>query len=307
MDRLDAMALFVTAVEEGSLAAAARRHGRSAATITRAVALLEARAGETLMLRSTRQLHLTPAGDRHVTIWREVLGQLGALEPTALGGQMQGSLVLTAPALFGRMKLMPVLEPFLRDHPLLAARVLLLNRVVDLVGEGVDVAVRLAPLPDSTLTAVRLGDVRILVCASPAYLDAAGTPASPRDLDGHKCIGLNAGSDGDLWRFGSATDKGAHVRSLRVPTQLSLNDAGAAIDAARRGHGLIQARAYQVANDVAAGRLVPVLAAFEPPTVPANIVFHPARGRQAPVRAFVDHAVAALRGELLRIASALEA
>lgn len=307
MDRLDAMALFVTAVEEGSLAAAARQHGRSAATITRAVALLEASAGETLMLRSTRRLRLTPAGDRHVTIWREVLGQLGALEPTAVGGQVQGSLVLTAPALFGRMKLMPILEPFLHDHPMLAARVLLLNRVVDLIGEGVDVAVRLAPLPDSTLTAIRLGDVRILVCASPNYLDAAGTPASPGDLGCHKCIGLNAGSDGDLWRFGSTTSKDARVRSLRVPTRLSVNDAGSAIDAARRGHGLIQARAYQVANDVAAGRLVPVLAAFEPPTVPANLVFHPERGRQAAVRAFVDHAVAALRSELLRIASALEA
>jgi DNA-binding transcriptional LysR family regulator len=303
MDRLDAMALFVTAVDEGSLAAAARRHGRSPATVTRAVALLEEIAGETLLLRSTRRLSLTSAGDRHVAIWRDVLAKLREIEPSGRAGPLQGSIVLTAPELFGRLKVMPILESFLRQHERVAARVLLLNRLVDLAGEGVDLAVRLAPLPDSVMTAIRLGEVRTLVCASPEYLARAGAPASPQALDHHECIGLNAEGDGELWRFALPNEKGARLRSIRVPTRLSLNNAGAAIDAALRGYGLVRAKAYQVADDVAAGRLVHVLEAFEPPAEPAHLVFHPDRGKAGPLRAFVDHAVPALRSELRRIAT----
>ncbi len=198
---------------------------------------------------------------------------------------------------------MPILERFLRQHPMVAARVLLVNRLVDLVGEGVDLAVRLAPLPDSTMTAIKLGELRLLVCASPAYLARAGRPVDPHDLSRHDCIGLNAEGDGELWSFGSARERGARVRSVRVPTRLSLNNAGAAIDAARRGQGLVRARAYQVAEDLAAGRLVHVLEAFEPPPEPVHLVFHPDRGRRGPLRAFVDHAVPALRSELRRIES----
>lgn len=303
MDRLEAMTLFVAAARDGSLAAAARRHGRSPATVTRAVALLEGLAGEALLLRSTRRLSLTAAGERHVAVWRDVLARLSEIEPASQAGSLQGNIVLTAPELFGRLKVMPVLEPFLRQHPLVAARVLLVNRLVDLVGEGVDLAVRLAPLPDSTLTAIRLGELRILVCASPDYLAQAGAPADPHDLRGHQCIGLNAEGDGELWQFGSASATGARVRSVRVPTRLSLNNAGAAIDAALRGQGLVRVRSYQVAEDVAAGRLARILEAFEPPPVPAHVVFHPDRGQRGPVRAVVDHLVPMLRSELRRIAS----
>ena len=305
MDRIDAMNLFVTAVAEGSLAAAARRHGRSPATVSRAVALLEQLAGESLLLRSTRQLSLTPAGDRHVAIWRDVLAKLGEIELSAPAGPLRGNIVLTAPELFGRLKVMPVLEAFLRQQPLVAARVLLVNRLVDLLGEGMDLAVRLAPLPDSTMTAIKLGEVRTLVCASPDYLARAGSPVHPQELHRHECIGLNAEGDGELWPFGSTNEKGARVRSVRVPTRLSLNHAGAAIDAALRGQGLIRARAYQVAEDIAARRLVHILEAFEPPPEPAHIVFHPDRGKRGPVRAFIDHAVPALRTELRRIGSKL--
>ena len=305
MDRIDAMTLFVTAVTEGSLAAAARRHGRSPATVSRAVALLEELAGEPLLLRSTRQLRLTSAGDRHVTVWRDVLAKLGEIEPSSPAGPLRGNIALTAPELFGRLKVMPVLEAFLRQEPFVAARVLLVNRLVDLLGEGMDLAVRLAPLADSTMTAIKLGEVRTLVCASPKYLSRAGSPADPRELHRYECIGLNAEGDGELWPFGSASEKGARGRSVRVRTRLSINHAGAAIDAALRGQGLIRAKAYQVAGDIAARRLVPVLEAFEPPPESAHIVFHPDRGKQGPVRAFIDHAVPALRTELRRIGSKL--
>jgi len=298
MDRLDAMMLFVTAVEDGSLAAAAKRHGRSPAAATRAVTLLERYAGETLMLRSTRKLSLTAAGERHLAIWRDVLARLREIEPEAAEDPLQGGIVLTAPELFGRLQVMPLLEVFLRDHPQVSARVLMVNRVIDLISEGVDLAVRLAPLPDSTMTAIKVGEVRALLCASPDYLARHGAPATPQDLDHHDCIGLNAAGDGELWPFAIGPEQSKRMRSLRVHTRLSVNSAAAAIDAARRGHGVIRARSYQVAEDIAAGRLVRVLPKFEPPPTPAHLVFHPDRAKRGVLRAFIEHAVPTLKREL---------
>ena len=307
MDRLDSIALVVAAVEEGSLAAAARRHGRSPAAVTRAVTLLERHAGEALLLRSTRKLSLTTAGERHLAIWRDVMAKLHELEPENAPGPLQGRIVLTAPELFGRLKVMPLLETFLLDHPQAAARVLMVNRVVDLIGEGVDLAVRLAPLSDSTLTAIKVGEVRALLCASPDYLARAGSPATPHELERHDCVGLNAEGDGELWRFGATPGQERSVRSIRVSTRLSVNNAAAVIDAALRGHGVIRARSYQVAHEIAAGRLIRLLPHFEPPATPAHLVFHPDRARKGVLRAFIEHAVPTLRRDLLDTASALVA
>jgi DNA-binding transcriptional LysR family regulator len=306
MDRLDAMALFVTAVDEGSLAASARRHGRSAAAATRAVALLEGLAGETLLLRSTRQLRLTAAGERQVTIWREVLAKLGEAPLHAPDGAINGSIVITAPELFGRLKVVPIVETFLAKHPRISARVLMLNRMIDLVGEGIDLAVRLAPLADSSLTAIRLGEVHRFVCASPDYLAKSGTPEQPHDLDGHDCIGLNAEGDRELWSFAIPNAERSRTRSIRVGTRLSLNSAGAAVDAALRGHGIIRPLSYQVAEYLAEGRLVRLFPSFEPPAVPVHLVFHPDPAKRSALRAFIDHAVPLLRAELSRIAQLLD-
>ncbi len=293
------MVLFVAAVEEGSLAAAAKRHGRSPAAVTRAVALLERYAGETLLLRSTRKLSLTAAGDRHLAIWRDVLTKLLEIEPESAAGPLHGNIVLTAPELFGRLKVMPLVEAFLRLNEQVAARVLMVNRVMDLIGEGVDLAIRLAPLPDSTMTAIRVGEVRTLLCASPEYLARAGSPATPHDLNRHDCIGLNAESDGELWPFRVSPERGTRLRSVRVHTRLSVNNAAATIDAALRGHGMILARSYQVTEDLAAGRLVRLLPDLEPPPTPVHLVFHPDRAKRGVVRAFIDHAVPTLKRELL--------
>ena len=157
MDRLEAMEMAVAAIDEGSLAAAARRCGRSAAAATRAIALLEEAAGETLLLRSTRGLRLTDAGERHAAVWRDVLARLAELRSEQATNVIGGTLVLTAPELFGRLKVVPVLETFLARHPEVQARALLLNRVVDMTSEGVDVAIRLAHLGESSLIAVKLG------------------------------------------------------------------------------------------------------------------------------------------------------
>jgi DNA-binding transcriptional LysR family regulator len=305
MDRLDAMALFVAAVEEGSLAAGARRHGRSAAAVTRAVALLERYAGETLLLRSTRKLSLTAAGDRHLAIWREVLAKLREAMPAGAGGQLQGTIVLTAPELFGRLKVMPLVETFLAQHEQVAARLLMVNRLVDLIGEGVDLAVRLAPLPDSTMAAIKVGEVRTLLCASPEYLSRAGCPKTSRDLAAHDCIGLNAEGEAELWSFGFAAGERERLRSVRVRTRLSVNNAAAAIDAALRGHGLVRVRSYQVTGHLAGGHLVCVLPNLEPPPTPVNLVFQPDRARKGPLRAFIDHAVPALRRELHAVSAAV--
>lgn len=306
MDRLDAMTLFVAAVDDGSLAAAARRYGRSPAAVTRAVALLEHFAGTTLLLRSTRQLSLTPAGVRHLATWREILLKLDEVKGEDSGAQLGGDVVLTAPELFGRLKVMPVVETFLKKHPNVSARALLVNRVVNLIGEGVDLAIRIAPLRDSTLSAIRIGQVRILFCASPDYLDEQGSIASVGDLEHHSCIGLNAESDAELWPFMAVGERAGEVRSVRVRTRLSVDHQSAVIDAALRGQGVICARSYQVADHIAAGRLVRVLEDVEPPAVPVHLVFSADRAKRGAVRGFIDHAAADLKTELLGVETRIQ-
>jgi DNA-binding transcriptional LysR family regulator len=306
MDRLDAMAMFVATVDEGSLARAARKLGRSAATVTRAVALLEARIGEPLLLRTTRQLKLTATGARQLATYREVLARIADSETAEASLRaVGGTVVLTAPEMFGRLKVMPLLESFLDRHPATAARMLLLNRTVDLVGEGIDLAVRLAPLPDSGMTAVRLGEVRRLVCASPDYLARVRPPRHPSDLTEHDCIGASDDGDRELWTF-SLPEKGrSRAYSFHVRTRISLNSAAAAIDTAIRGHGICHPLSYQVDAELVAGRLVPILTDYEAAPVPVHLVFHPHPRPGGAVRMFVDHAVPLLKAELARIARTL--
>ncbi len=304
MDRLDAMALFVGAVDEGSLAAAGRRHGRSAASVTRAIALLEEQAGEPLLLRSTRRLSLTAAGERHLTIWREVLSSLAQLEPGQGETALRGTIRVTAPELFGRLHLLPLIETFLDAHPSVSIRMMLANRLVDLIGDGMDVAVRLASLPDSSLSAIRVGEVRTLLCASPDYLLRAGSPAKPEDLPNHQCIGLDLTSEAELWPF-AVPEKPDRLRSVRVRPRLCLDSAAALIDAALRGQGIIAARSYQVAEHLAAGRLVRLLHRFEARPAPVHVIFSASVGADAARRAFIDHAVQGLRTTLRSLAEAL--
>lgn len=306
MDRIDAMELAVAAVDEGSLAAAARRFGRSAAAATRAIALLEEAAGETLLLRSTRGLRLTEAGERHAAMWREVLARMAEIGPDRAGHIMRGTLVLTAPELFGRLKVAPVLESFLEGHPQVQARALLLNRMVDMVGEGVDVAIRLAHLADSSLVAVRLGEVRQVICAAPAYLERHGAPAEPGDLAGHACIGTNPEGNRELWTF-RRDPQSARVRSVPVQTRLSITSVRAGLDAALRGRGFVRVRSYQVAEELATGQLRRVLRRFESEPIPVHILFRAHPPQWSPVRGFVDHAVPLLRQELAQVTAMIDA
>ena len=303
MDRLDAMAAFVAAVDAGSLAGAARRLDLSPASVTRAVATLEQRLGTRLMHRSTRALSLTAAGEGFVATCRQILGELAVAERGAAFDQEQlsGPISLTAPVLFGQMRVRPVLDRFLDAHPGVQARLLLLDRVVNLVEEGIDLAVRLAHLPDSGLVAIRLGEVRRVVCASPAYLERCGVPQAPVELRQHACIAEGGIGTEVAWRF--RPEAGSGRRSLQpvpVRPRLAVNSAAAAIASALDGHGLTRVLSYQVADHVQAGRLALVLAEFEPPPVPVHLVLAPALARTARLRAFAAFAAPVLRNELGR-------
>ena len=306
MDRLDAMAVFVAVVDEGSLAAAARKLARSPAAVTRAVAMLEAGLGERLLHRSTRALRLTERGERQAAAYRSVLAELAEVdEAGSADTRIGGRIVLTAPELFGRRVLMPVVEGFLDAHSAVSARVLLLNRIVNLVEEGVDAAIRLAPLPDSSLVAMRLGEMSRLFCAAPSYLDRAGRPATPGDLHTHRCLGTQDGVERELWHFIDRGSDRHRPLSKAIQPRLALNSAGAAIDAAIRGSGICRVMAYQVVEDIEAGRLVPLLRAFEPAPAPVHLVFHPIPQRNVAMRAFIDHAAPNLRSAVADVARRL--
>lgn len=299
MDRLEAMSVFLAVIDEGSLAGAARRLGCSPASVTRAVARLEVFSGERLLERTTRRFAVSEAGARHAAIYRVILAELAQLEVPSQDAVVSGTVVITAPELFGRLNIMPVVESFLEAFPQTEVRTLLLNRMVDLVGEGVDVAIRLATLPDSSLTAIKLGEVRRLTCAAPRYLAELRRPEQPAELMNHVCIGLNEAGAQELWPY-RENPPGRRVRSVRVTCRLTTNNAGAAIDAALRGLGIVRPLSYQVDKHIEQGSLIPLLEDYEPEPVPVSLVFRPQGGGNCgAVRAFIDHAVPRLR-ELFR-------
>lgn len=291
MDRLDAWAIFAAVADQGSFVAAARRLGRSPAAVTRAVAELEQRLATRLLDRTTRSVALTDEGARYLDQCRRVLADAAELEAPAVGPhpEPRGTLAVAAPVSFGRLHVLPILQAFLDDHPAVDARLLLVDRTVSLVEEGLDVGVRLGAPPDASYRAIRAGEVRRGVYASPAYLERHGVPDAPQALGDHTCIAGDAPVD--RWPFhrreGSFT--------IAVKPRLVVNSGDAAIDAAAAGLGLACGFSYQVAQRLATGALRHVLADFEPPPVPINVV-HPA-GRHLPskVRLFVDRAVDDLR------------
>jgi DNA-binding transcriptional LysR family regulator len=304
MDRLDAMAVFVAAVDRGSLAAASRQLGHSPASVTRAITSLEDRLGAQLLHRTSRALRLTPPGETYLVTCRQVLDELQRAElgAAAEANTPRGLLTLTAPVLFGRLKLRPVLDRFLDANPAVQARLVLLDRVVSMLDEGIDVATRLAHLPDSGLHATRLGEVRRVLCASPVYIERHGQPGTPADLANHACITSNEAA-ADSWSF--ARDSAAHrqrPRAAVIRPRLIVNAAAAAIDSALEGHGLTRVLSYQIADDVAANRLVLLLEDYEPPPVPVHFVMQADRTVTAKLRAFIDFAAPVLRTELARSA-----
>jgi len=290
--RLEEMRVFTTVATSGSFAAAARGLGLSPPAVTRAIAALEQRLGTRLLHRTTRVVRLTDAGERFLADSRRLLAEVDDAEAAAAGvhGALRGGIAVTAPTMFGRLHVTPLILDFLARHPGVEVRTLFVDRVVNLVPEGLDVAVRIGRLPDSTLTAVRVGTVRRIVCAAPSYLDARGTPAEPADLGGHDVVSLSRLTPSHEWSFVSAAGR----VSVPVTPRFTTNLPDVAIDAARAGHGLVTLLSYMVAADLESGRLVPVLRAWEPPPLPISVVHGAGRRTSARVRAFVDHVVTSL-------------
>lgn len=293
MDRFEAMQLFVSVAERQSFAAAARSHALSAARVTRAIAALEQRVGARLLHRTTRAVRLTDAGASYLGHCKRILGEVEAAESLAATshGALSGSLAITAPLLFGRLHVAPLVTEFLKRHPHVSMRAMFADQLLDFFEQNIDVAIRIAHLPDSNLRAVRVGTVRRVVCASPGYLRAHGLPRHPRELGEHETIGFSGMADTLAWTF---SVRGRQER-FPVRPRLVVNNADHAIAAAREGQGLTKVLSYQVADEVEHKRLRIVLAEHELEPVPVHVVHVEGKSSSTRVRAFVELAVEKLR------------
>jgi DNA-binding transcriptional LysR family regulator len=293
MDRLHSIEVFTAVADQGSFAKAARAMRLSPPAVTRAITALEDRLGTRLFLRTTRSVRLTEAGTRFLADAQRILHDIAEAEAAAAGAHAtpRGVLHITAPVLFGRIYVAPILRDFLDLHPAVTAEVLLVDRVVNVVEEGMDVAIRIGELADSSLTAVRVGVVRRVVFASPDYLSRCGTPHHPSDLASHRVI--SAGTSGTVtdWQFG----EGAASFAARVKPLMFVNDLETGIAYALRGWAIARTLSYQVAPHVAEGRLQIILEDFEPRPLPIHIVHPEGRRASAKLRSFVDLAVERLR------------
>ncbi|ESY81632.1 LysR family transcriptional regulator [Mesorhizobium sp. LNHC221B00] len=296
MDRLEAMSLFVAAAESGSLSAAARHLGTPLATVSRKVSELERHLKTRLLNRSTRRLTLTDAGHAYLAACRRILEDVGDAERTA-GGEYSaptGELIITAPIVFGRLHVLPVVTAFLAAYPQVDIRLTLGDRIAQLAEDHIDLAIRIGRLPDSRMVATRVGSIRHVVCASPAYLAEHGAPKTPKDLETHSCITFEGMGSLATWTF--AVDK-ADI-PVPVRSRLRVNTAEAAIDAATAGVGMTRVLSYQIVAAVRSGALQPVLEDFEPEPWPVNLV-HAGQGRlPVKLRAFLDFAGPRLRERL---------
>lgn len=292
MDRLHMMEVFAAVADRGSFAKAARELALSPAAVTRAVTALEDRLGARLLLRTTRSVRLTEAGARFLADTHRILEDISEAEDAAAGTHAapRGILNVTAPAIFGRMYITPLLRDWLDLHPGVSVHALFVDRIVSMTEEGIDVAIRIGDLPDSTLTAIKVGVVRRVVVGAPGYFARHGIPGHPGDLTSHFAVTVdNAALRAVDWRFADG------LLGARIPSRLSVNTLDAAIDTALTGWALARILSYQVAPHVAAGTLQVVLQAFEPPPLPIHIVHQEGRRVSAKLRGFIDFAVERLR------------
>lgn len=286
MDRFQEMQVFLAVAEEQGFAAAASRLNMSPPSVTRAVAGLEERIGTLLLNRTTRSMNITEAGQRYAEDCRRILAELEEAEESAAGSHAmpRGQLTLTAPLLFGELFVTPLMVDFLEQHPAVQIRAMLVDRVVSMVDEGIDVAVRIGNLPDSGLNALLVGEVRRVICASPAFLDAHGRPTHPEQLQQLQVVGSASSPLLSDWQF---EDNGS-LLNVRLQPRLVVTANQAAINAAALGWGLTRVLSYQVAAKVASGELEIVLQEFEQPPLPVHVVYHGGSKVAAKVRAFVD-------------------
>ncbi|MGQ0457715.1 MAG: LysR family transcriptional regulator [Hyphomicrobium sp.] len=291
------MNVFIAAAGAGTLSAAARQLGQPLTTVSRQLADLEAHVGAVLIARTTRTMSLTDAGRAYLETCRRVLDDLDAAERQIAGdsGGLAGEVALTAPVLFGRLHVLPIVAEFMQRHPGVSFRFSLVDRVVDLAEEGLDAAVRIGALPDSSLIATKVGLMRYVTCASPAYIRKHGAPETPKALTTHACVAFSSLPSGARWVFKSV----AHGRiAVRIAPRLAVNTVEAAIDAASAGAGVTRLLSYQAEAALARKRLTPVLAEYDDADVPIHLVQRSLRLAKPYVRAFATFAAEALRNRL---------
>jgi DNA-binding transcriptional LysR family regulator len=295
MDRLDAMTVFLAVVDAGSLSAAGRRMGMPLATVSRKLAELEDHLGARLLARSTRRLELTDAGRAYEKACRRILDDVEGAERAAAGeyDTPRGELAITAPIVFGRLHVLPIVTEFLRANPAVDVRLALGDRVAHLMDQHVDVAARIGALPDSRLNAIALGTLRSVVCASPAYLKAHGTPRTPAELTTHRCITFDSPFPSP-WRFAGADP----LLFMPARPRLVVNTAEAAVDAAVAGLGVTRVLSYQADAALRARQLRLLLAKFEPAPTPVHLVYDGQQRVTSKLRAFLDFAAPRLRQRL---------
>lgn len=296
MDRFESLSMLVQVADAGSLSEAGRRLGAPLATVSRRVSELEASLGASLLTRSSKGLEPTPAGQAFIVAARSILEQLGEAERAASGEYTapRGDLVVTAPVVFGRRHMLPLVIEFLEAYPEVNVELALSDRVARLVDDHVDVALRIGDLPDSTLTATRLGSVRRVLCASPGYLKTRGAPESPEALADHAAISFEGVTSLGLWRF---QEDGAE-RTVSARARLGVNTVEAAIDAAIAGQGLARMMSYQVVDLVRDGVLAIVLERFEQPPLPVHLLFNGGARLALKLRAFIDFVIPRSRRRL---------
>lgn len=287
------MQTFVNVAEEEGFAPAARKLGVSPPVVTRSIAALEERLGILLLERTTRKVRVTDAGVRYLADCKRLLAEIEDAEAAVSGEHSapRGQLGVTASVMFGRLFVAPILVEFLGKYPQVRARAVLHDRVVDLLDEGLDVAVRIAHLDDSSLTSVKVGAVRRVTCASPGYLKERGVPRAPKDLAEHQTFVFSSERSAPAWSF----EHQGRPSSFRPRATLLANASEVGIDAAVAGAGITRALSYMVAAHVRAGRLRLVLEDYEAPPIPIHVVYREGRRAPARVRAFVDFVVPRLR------------
>jgi DNA-binding transcriptional LysR family regulator len=293
MDRFDAMATLIAAVDSGSLSAASRALGMPLATVSRKVSELEAHLRTQLVVRTSRRLSLTEAGRAYVAASRRILDEIDDAERAASGEYRapRGHLTITAPIMFGRLHVEPVVLDFLRAYPDITTRLVLADHVVNLIDDHIDVAVRIGDLADSSIVATRLGTVTWVTCASPDYLETRGTPDTPEALEAHDCVMFEGLYSNNLWSFG----RGQETRAVPVRPRFAVNTADAAIAASIASAGITRVLSYQVASAVTAGALRLILRPFEPEPLPVHLVYGGQSLLPLKLRAFLDFAAPRLR------------
>ncbi len=299
MDRLEAMSLFVSVVDGGSLSAASRNLSMPLASVSRKISELEGHLKIKLLNRTTRRIELTDSGRVYFSACQKILEELSEVERVVTGEYIipKGHLTLTAPVVFGRLHVLPIVTDFLKAYPEIDVRLILSDRVVDMMDEHIDIALRIGKLSDSALVARGVGFIREVVCGSPAYFKTHGKPKRPDDLKTHDCVTFDSLGEASQWMF----RKGKKNQMVSVHSRLTVSTSEAAMDASVAGIGVTRVLSYQVKSHLASGKLVLALQEYEADSLPVSLIYSRERSLPLKMRAFIDFTIPRLKNELPQV------